>query len=133
RAGGAVTSPAKDAPGADEAGASESRRRRRAPALLRVLGPGLITGAADDDPSGVSTYSTAGAAFGFSLLWTAFWTLPLMVAVQLMCARSGMVTGRGLAGVLREHYPRWLLWLSCGLLLVANTVNIGAGLGAMAA
>ncbi|HEX7243451.1 MAG TPA: Nramp family divalent metal transporter [Longimicrobiaceae bacterium] len=98
-----------------------------------MLGPGLITGAADDDPSGVSTYSTAGAAFGFALLWTAPFTLPLMTAVQLMCARVGMVTGQGLAGVLRAHYPRWLLWLSCALLLVANTVNIGADLGAMAA
>lgn len=105
----------------------------RLPRLLRVLGPGLITGAADDDPSGVATYSTAGAAFGFALLWTAPFTLPLMVAVQLMCARIGMVTGRGLAGVLREHYPRPLLWLACALLLVANTVNIGADLGAMAA
>ena len=128
-----MSSPANDAPGVGATGPSDSRPKRRTPALLRVLGPGLITGAADDDPSGVSTYSTAGAAFGFSLLWTTLWTLPLMVAVQLMCARIGMVTGRGLAGVLREHYPRWLLWLSCGLLLVANTVNIGADLGAMAA
>lgn len=128
-----MSSPANDAPGVGATGPSDSRPKRRTPALLRVLGPGLITGAADDDPSGVSTYSTAGAAYGFSLLWTTLWTLPLMVAVQLMCARIGMVTGRGLAGVLREHYPRWLLWLSCGLLLVANTVNIGADLGAMAA
>lgn len=107
--------------------------KRRVPRFLRLLGPGLITGAADDDPSGVSTYSTAGAAFGYALLWTAPFSLPLMITVQLMCARIGMVTGQGLAGVLRDHYPRWVLWLSCTLLLVANTINIGADLGAMAA
>jgi NRAMP (natural resistance-associated macrophage protein)-like metal ion transporter len=101
--------------------------------FLRRLGPGLITGAADDDPSGVATYSAAGAQFGFALLWTAPVVLPLMAAVQLMCARIGMVAGQGLAGVLRSYYPRWLLWTACGLLLLANTVNIGADLGAMAA
>lgn len=101
--------------------------------FLHKLGPGLITGAADDDPSGVATYSAAGAQFGFTLLWTAPLVLPLMAAVQLMCARIGMVAGQGLAGVLRTYYPRWLLWLACLLLLVANTVNIGADLGAMAA
>ena len=123
-------SPAAAAPAA---GGGADPPARRVPGFLRVLGPGLITGAADDDPSGVSTYSMAGASFGFALLWTAPFTLPLMVAVQLMCARVGMVTGRGLAGVLREHYPRWLLVLACSLLLVANVVNIGADLGAMAA
>jgi NRAMP (natural resistance-associated macrophage protein)-like metal ion transporter len=110
-----------------------TRPPRRLPAGIRVLGPGLITGAADDDPSGISTYSMAGAAFGYALLWTAIFTLPLMAAVQLMCARIGMVTGQGLAGVLRRYYPRWLLLSACGLLLAANTVNIGADLGAMAA
>ena len=100
---------------------------------LRVLGPGLITGAADDDPSGIATYSQAGAAFGYGLLWTALLTFPLMVALQLMCARLGEVTDRGLASVLRKHYPAWVLWLACGLLAIANTVNIGADLGAMAA
>lgn len=110
-----------------------TRLPRRLPAGIRVLGPGLITGAADDDPSGISTYSMAGAAFGYALLWTALFTLPLMAAVQLMCARIGMVTGQGLAGVLRRYYPRWLLLSACGLLLAANTVNIGADLGAMAA
>jgi NRAMP (natural resistance-associated macrophage protein)-like metal ion transporter len=107
--------------------------KKKKPRFLKVLGPGLITGAADDDPSGVSTYTTAGAAFGYALLWTAPFTLPLMIAVQLMCARIGMVAGQGLAGVLRANYPRWALWLCCSLLLIANTVNIGADLAAMAA
>jgi NRAMP (natural resistance-associated macrophage protein)-like metal ion transporter len=101
--------------------------------FVRELGPGLVTGAADDDPSGIATYSLAGAAFGYHLLWTAIVTLPLMTAVQLMCARIGVVTRRGLAAVLREHYSRWLLWFACLLLLVANTINIAADLGGMAA
>src|SRR5215468_1166725 len=96
------------------------------------LGPGLITGAADDDPSGISTYSVTGAAFGYAPLWTAWFSFPLMVSVQLMCARLGMVTGRGLAGVVRRRYPRWVLWSSCLILIVANVVNIGADLGGMA-
>src|SRR5688500_9274532 len=97
------------------------------------LGPGLITGAADDDPSGVSTYSVAGASFGFAQLWTVIFSFPLMAAVQLMCARLGLVTGRGLAGVIRRRYPRRVLWFACALLVVANTINIGADLGGMAA
>jgi len=97
------------------------------------LGPGLITGAADDDPSGISTYSVAGAAFGYSFLWTALVTFPLMAAIQLMCARLGMVTGRGLGGAIRLRYPRWVLWPACTLLVVANVFNIGADLGGMAA
>lgn len=101
--------------------------------LLGKLGPGLITGAADDDPSGISTYSTAGAAYGFSFLWTALFSLPLMIAVQLMCARIGLVSGRGLASVLRHYYSRKILWFACALVLVANTVNIAADLGGMAA
>src|SRR4030088_107424 len=92
------------------------------------LGPGLITGAADDDPSGISTYSVAGASLGYAPLWTALFTFPLMSAVQLMCARLGMVTGRGLAGVVRRRYPRWVLWSACLLLMVANVINIGADL-----
>ncbi len=95
------------------------------------LGPGLITGAADDDPSGISTYSVTGAAFGYAPLWTALFSFPLMAAVQIMCARLGMVTGRGLAGVIRAQYPRKVLWGSCALLVIANTVNIGADLGGM--
>jgi NRAMP (natural resistance-associated macrophage protein)-like metal ion transporter len=97
------------------------------------LGPGLITGAADDDPSGISTYSVAGATFGYAPLWTALLSFPLMAAVQLMCARLGMVSGRGLASVIRHRYPRRVLWGACGLLIVANVINIGADLGGMAA
>src|SRR6478752_2655550 len=97
------------------------------------LGPGLITGAADDDPSGISTYSVAGATFGYLPLWTALFSFPLMTAVQLMCARLGMVTGLGLAGIIRRRYSRWVLWFSCALLAVANVINIAADLGGMAA
>jgi NRAMP (natural resistance-associated macrophage protein)-like metal ion transporter len=96
------------------------------------LGPGLITGAADDDPSGISTYSVTGAAFGFAQLWTVFFAFPLMTAVQIMCARLGLVSGQGLAGVLRGRYPKWVLLGACTLLAVANIVNIGADLGGMA-
>jgi NRAMP (natural resistance-associated macrophage protein)-like metal ion transporter len=95
------------------------------------LGPGLITGAADDDPSGISTYSVSGASFGYAPLWTALLSFPLMAAVQLMCARLAMVTGRGLAGVVRKRYPRWILWSSCGVLVLANVINIAADLGGM--
>ncbi|MBZ5537717.1 MAG: Nramp family divalent metal transporter [Acidobacteriia bacterium] len=97
-----------------------------------ILGPGLITGAADDDPSGISTYSVAGAAYGYATLWIALLTFPLMVSIQLMCARLGMVTGRGLAAAVRMYYPRWVLWGSCSILVVANLINIGADLGGMA-
>ena len=104
-------------------------RLRRA---LEELGPGLITGAADDDPSGISTYSMAGAAYGFGTLWTTLFSFPLMAAVQVMCARLALVTGEGLAAVLRRHYPRRVVWGACALLLAANTVNIAADLGGMA-
>jgi NRAMP (natural resistance-associated macrophage protein)-like metal ion transporter len=96
------------------------------------LGPGLITGAADDDPSGIATYSVAGAAFGYAPLWTALFSFPLMAAVQLMCARLGLVSGRGLAGIVRRRYSRAVLWGACTLLIVANVINIGADLGGMA-
>jgi NRAMP (natural resistance-associated macrophage protein)-like metal ion transporter len=99
--------------------------------FLSSLGPGLTTGAADDDPSGISTYSVSGATFGYSLLWMVLLTFPLMAAVQLMCARLGMVTGRGLAGNVRLHYAKWVLWGACALLLTANTINIGADLAGM--
>jgi NRAMP (natural resistance-associated macrophage protein)-like metal ion transporter len=106
------------------------------PAFLRrfwsSLGPGLITGAADDDPSGITTYSIAGAQLGTSLLWTAFLTWPLMASVQMMCARIGMVRGQGLAGALRHKLPRWLLIVVCIALLIANTINIAADLAGMA-
>ena len=107
--------------------------RARTASFFRGLGPGLITGAADDDPSGISTYSQAGAAFGYGLLWSMVIALPLMAAVQLMCARIGLVAKSGLGSVLRDHYPRWLLLFACGLLLLGNTINIAADLGGMAA
>lgn len=96
------------------------------------LGPGLTTGASDDDPSGIATYSQAGAQYGFGLLWLSIFTFPLMAFVQEMCARIGLVTGRGLAGNIRLHFPRRLLLLSAVLLFAANAFNIGANLGAMA-
>lgn len=102
------------------------------PRIWRILGPGLITGASDDDPSGIATYSQAGAGFGYALGWTLVITYPLMVAVQMIAARVGRTTGRGLAGVLREHAPGALLQAIVIVLLVANTINLGADLGAMA-
>jgi NRAMP (natural resistance-associated macrophage protein)-like metal ion transporter len=101
--------------------------------LTALIGPGLLTGASDDDPSGIGTYSQVGAQFGTGMLWTMLFSYPLMVAAQLICARIGRVTGKGLAGNLREHYPRWALYPLVLLLLVANTINIGADLGAMGA
>ena len=109
--------------------AEERRPFRR---FFSNLGPGLITGAADDDPSGISTYSVAGASFGYLPLWTALFSFPLMTAVQLMCARLGLVTGLGLAGVIRRRYSRWVLWGACALLIIANVINIAADLGGMA-
>ncbi|MGC1295463.1 MAG: divalent metal cation transporter [Alloacidobacterium sp.] len=100
--------------------------------LLKSLGPGIITGAADDDPSGIATYSVAGAQLGTKLLWTAPLTWPLMTAVQIMCARIGMVTGQGLAGNFKQRFPTWLLGVFVMALLVANTINIGADLAGMA-
>ena len=96
------------------------------------LGPGLITGAADDDPSGIATYSITGTSFGYAPLWTALFSFPLMAAVQIMCARLGMVTGLGLASAIRVRYPRWILWSACVLLVIANVFNIAADLGGMA-
>lgn len=102
-------------------------------ALLDRLGPGLITGASDDDPSGIGTYSMAGAALGFATLWTAIVTLPLMAVVQYICAKIGLVSGRGLAGVLRHFYPKWLLYPSVACLVIANTINAGTDIAAIAA
>lgn len=105
---------------------------RKARDYWHTLGPGLTTGAADDDPSGIATYSQTGAQFGFNLLWLAAFTFPLMAVVQEMCARIGLVTGRGLAGNIRIYFPRWVLYISAVLLFGANALNIGADLGAMA-
>ncbi len=97
------------------------------------MGPGLITGMADDDPSGIGTYSVTGAQFGYALLWLVPVCIPLMIAVQEMCARVGLLTGKGLAAVIKEHYPRWLLYSCVSLLVGANVINIYADLNAMAA
>jgi NRAMP (natural resistance-associated macrophage protein)-like metal ion transporter len=110
---------------------------RRSVGTLRLwwsrVGAGLITGASDDDPSGIATYSQAGAQFGYQLAWTMLFTYPLMVAIQDISARIGRVTGRGIAGNLRRHYPAWILQPIVWLLVLANILNIGADLGAMAA
>src|SRR5262245_7361717 len=108
--------------------ASDSKQPRR----MRVHRPGLIPGASDDDPSGIATYSQGGAQFGFAISWTMLFSYPLMVAIQQISARIGRTTGKGIAGNLRQHYPNWLLQAIVALLFVANTINIGADLGAMA-
>jgi NRAMP (natural resistance-associated macrophage protein)-like metal ion transporter len=100
--------------------------------LLGKVGPGFITGAADDDPSGVATYAQTGAIFGYSQLWLVWFTSPFMIVIQQMCGRIGMVTGKGLAGVILDNYPKSVLYVTVSLLVVANTINIGADLGAMA-
>ncbi len=106
---------------------------RRFSRFLRILGPGLITGAADDDPSGIATYSQTGAQFGYGQLWTALFTLPLMTAIQEACARIGLVTGKGITSVVKEHYHKYIVVGVIALVLIANTINIGADIGAMAA
>lgn len=111
---------------------STTKRENLVRRFFSVLGPGVITGAADDDPSGIATYSIAGAQFGTSLLWTAFLTWPLMAPVQMMCARIGMVTGKGLAGALREKFPKPAMATIAIALLIANTINVGADLSGMA-
>ncbi len=111
---------------------SKHEHLKRAREYWHTLGPGLTTGAADDDPSGIATYSQAGAAYGFNLLWLAGFTLPLMAVVQEMCARIGLVTGQGLAANIRAFFPKWVLYTCAFLLFTANTLNIGADLGAMA-
>jgi len=112
---------------------SAQQPRPRATTWLRRLGPGLVTGAADDDPSGIGTYSQAGAQFGFELLWSLLLTYPLMTAIQLISARIGRVTGKGLASNMRTHYPPWLLYSTVALLTIANVINIAADLSAMGA
>jgi Mn2+/Fe2+ NRAMP family transporter len=101
------------------------------PRLLGLLGPGLITGASDDDPSGIATYSQAGAQFGFSVGWLMLFSYPLMTVIQEISGRIGRTTGKGIAGNLRVYYPNWLLQAIVSLLFIANTINIGADLGAM--
>src|SRR5882724_2293104 len=113
-------------------GATDITHIKKAKSFWTSLGPGLITGAADDDPSGIATYSQTGAQYGFQLLWLAGFTFPLMAFVQEMCARIGLTTGRGLAGNIRINYPKGVLYTCALLLFVANTLNIGADIGAMA-
>ena len=108
------------------------RRKRRFWRFLTLLGPGLTTGAADDDPSGIATYSQTGAQFGYGQLWTALYMLPFMAAVQEACARIGLVTGKGIAAVVKEHYSKGVLYTVVSLVVIANTINIGADIGAMA-
>ena len=116
-----------------QGGANNEVKQPERPKLLEIMGPGLITGASDDDPSGIATYSQAGAQFGVNLGWTLMLTFPLMCAIQQISAQIGRVTGHGLGGNLRQHYPAWALFAMIGLLVVANTINLGADLGAMAA
>jgi len=120
-------------PGPQSAAVEAERESNPIIRFFKVLGPGLVTGASDDDPSGIGTYAVAGASFGFGILWTALLSFPLMASVQFICAKVGMVCGQGLAGVLRRHYPRWLLYPAVIALVVANTINVGADIGAIAA
>ena len=116
-------------PGEQRAAAEPNPIKR----FLTILGPGFITGASDDDPSGIGTYAVAGASFGFATLWTALVTFPMMASVQYICAKVGLVSGMGLAGVLRRHYSPWVLYPAIFGLLIANTINVGADIGAIAA
>ena len=100
--------------------------------IFKILGPGFITGAADDDPSGIATYSQTGSMFGYGQLWTALFSFPFMTIVQEICGRIGMTTGKGLSGIIKLYYPKWVLYTAVFILFFANTINIGADLGAMA-
>lgn len=111
----------------------ENKKAKNKISLLKRIGPGFITGAADDDPSGIATYSQTGAQFGYSQSWFALFSFPFMVAIQEMCGRIGLVTGSGLSGVIRKHYSKYVLYFAVFILVVANVINIGADLGAMAA
>jgi NRAMP (natural resistance-associated macrophage protein)-like metal ion transporter len=117
-------------PVAPPGGASAPEPRKKF-SLLKIIGPGVVTGASDDDPSGIGTYSQAGAQLGFSISWTMILTLPLMVAIQEISARVGRTTGKGIASNIREHYPAWLLYVLVAMLFGANVINIGADLAAM--
>src|SRR2546430_1624742 len=127
--------PADGAGGSPSAGRTTvNEAKRKGPiGFLQLLGPGLITGASDDDPSGIGTYSQVGSQFGYGLLWMAIFTFPLMSAVQELCARIALQTGVGLGISLRRKFPRWLVGIAILGLLIANTFNIGADLGAVAA
>jgi len=131
RAASAPAHPSRAGSGRRRPG-TEARRRGVLGKLARILGPGLITGASDDDPSGIGTYAVAGASLGLATLWTAVVTFPLMAAVQTICARLGLVSGRGLAGILRERHPKWIVYPAVLALVLANTINIGADLEAIA-
>jgi NRAMP (natural resistance-associated macrophage protein)-like metal ion transporter len=124
-----LNEPAVEAPRTQEAKAEPNPIKR----AFKIMGPGLITGASDDDPSGIATYSTVGASFGYSCLWMAPFSFPLMLSVQYICSKVGLVTGRGLAGTLRRHYHPAILWSSIVILTVANVINAGTDIGAMAA
>lgn len=124
-----LNEPKTEAPRTIEA-KKESNPVKRA---LKILGPGLITGASDDDPSGIATYSTVGAKFGYSPLWMAIFTFPLMLCIQYVCSKIGLVTGRGLAGVLKKNYNGGVVWSAIAILVVANVINAGTDIGAMAA
>ncbi len=128
-----MDAPQTEAP-RDSAGVSPelaTSKEHRVRTFLRMLGPGLVTGASDDDPSGIATYSQVGAQFGFGMLWTALFTYPLMAAIQEISARLGRVTGRGIAGTLRRHYSRGLLYPVVAMLVIANVLNLGADIAAM--
>src|ERR1700676_2101231 len=112
-------------------GSSKKSKQSLAGNIFWKLGPGLITGAADDDPSGIATYSQAGAQYGYGLLWTMLFSFPLMAAIQEISARIGRITGRGIAGNIRRNYSAWLLYPVIFLLVLANTINLGADIGAM--
>ena len=101
--------------------------------VSQIFGPGVITGASDDDPSGIATYSQAGDKFGLGIIWMSLFQLPMLIVVQEMCARIGLVTGKGLAGVIKSKYSKKILYPVASLLIIANTINIGADIGAMAA
>jgi NRAMP (natural resistance-associated macrophage protein)-like metal ion transporter len=108
------------------------RKKRSFAGLIGALGPGFVSGAADNDPAGIATYTQAGAQFGYGQLWTALFALPLLIAVQEACARIGAVTGKGLAAVIKEKYSAVIVYAAVSIILIANTVNIGADIGAMA-
>jgi Mn2+/Fe2+ NRAMP family transporter len=114
----------------DAASAAPLSRFKR---FLKVLGPGVVTGASDDDPSGIGTYAIAGASYGFCTIWMALATFPMMSSVQYTCAKIAMVSGRGFAGVLKSHYSKWFLYPAVVGLVVANSINAGADIGAIGA